>query len=592
MADPGEGFELETRVAQLASDLKTLSQKVERLERLLSSGEALGATDLPSQGSVEVGAEPETRPASWSATTTTVLSRAATACFLLVVALILRTVTDNGLLAPAAGSVVGIGYSSLLVCAAWVFYRRGIASASVFAVSGACLLFAVVLETHRNLHVLSLPASYALLSLMGGAATVISRQFGAAAAGYIGVIGMLAAGAVLNLSNPLFPDLGALLLIASGLAYASSRRPRADGLRAFVLSATVAFWLIWAFNLNGALARHGEVAREMGLRWFLPLLAATVFFQWATAYRGSVLPRGQKPRFLDTILPVFTAVWAYGAAAMVAIPWHRSQLWLGLAGVTVSAALFIAGSRVAQGSGPGARGIVSFSSAGVVLLALALPLGGHKSPILLPLISATAFALGVISARWGSAGARLVSYLLQVFVFVFALASGAFSTSDASALSRGLGAAAVTCTSFLHYRWCRRHPPQGTAGFFGTLDKSDDTAVSLLLASLLGAFLALRVGMREVVDALVVDPANAFLCCESVVINLGALALVIAAFYLRNTEVRAVAIAVIVAGALKVFLIDLFAASGIPLVMSVLSFGIAAGVGALVLRRWLARDVG
>jgi len=454
------------------------------------------------------------------------------------------------------------------------------------------LLYTVVLEAHRNFHVLSLPVSYTLLGVMGVAAAAISRRFGRVVPGYVGVAGLVAFGAALDLSDPLFPGLGLLLLVANGLAYGASRQRRADSLRGFVLVASVAFWLLWALNLNGALAQHSDRAPSMGLFWFLPLLAATAFFHWAAAYRGSALPGGGKPGFLDTVLPAFTAVWAYTAAALVAFPWHRSQIWLGLAGGAISAALFVVASRVARKTGPRARGTVSFSCAGSLLIAVALPLGEGKGLISLPVISATAMVLGVVSARWASEGVRLVSYLLQAFVGVFAVAAGAFATTGASALSRGLGATAVASASFLHYRWCRRHPPAGTTGFFGSLDKTDDTAVSLLLASLLGAFFALRAGIREVVEATAGDPANVFPCCESILINLGALALVLVASYLRNSEVRGVAIAVIVVGALKVFLLDLFAAHGVPLVMSVFSFGVAAGVGALVLRRWQARDAG
>jgi hypothetical protein len=41
-----------------------------------------------------------------------------------------------------------------------------------------------------------------------------------------------------------------------------------------------------------------------------------------------------------------------------------------------------------------------------------------------------------------------------------------------------------------------------------------------------------------------------------------------------------------VVGCLKVFLVDLFSGSGLPLVLSVLSFGVVAMVGSIIMGRW------
>ena len=51
-------------------------------------------------------------------------------------------------------------------------------------------------------------------------------------------------------------------------------------------------------------------------------------------------------------------------------------------------------------------------------------------------------------------------------------------------------------------------------------------------------------------------------------------------------EVITIAILVTLIGAGKVFMIDLLSTKGIPLVLSVLSFGLVASVESLILTRW------
>ena len=50
--------------------------------------------------------------------------RLATLCFLMVVALILRTITDNGIVNPLLGMGLGMGYAAALMVAGWYQYRR------------------------------------------------------------------------------------------------------------------------------------------------------------------------------------------------------------------------------------------------------------------------------------------------------------------------------------------------------------------------------------------------------------------------------------------------------------------------------------
>ena len=82
------------------------------------------------------------------------------------------------------------------------------------------------------------------------------------------------------------------------------------------------------------------------------------------------------------------------------------------------------------------------------------------------------------------------------------------------------------------------------------------------------------------------DLLNAFRCSQSAIINISAVMLMFAALLHGNKEVRNVAILVTVVGAIRVFLFDLIGTHGVPLVISVLSFGLATAIESVMLGRW------
>ena len=82
------------------------------------------------------------------------------------------------------------------------------------------------------------------------------------------------------------------------------------------------------------------------------------------------------------------------------------------------------------------------------------------------------------------------------------------------------------------------------------------------------------------------DLNNALRCSQSVIINMSAIVMMFFALAHRSRELRNVAILVTVIGAINVFLYDLIRAHGIPLVISVLSFGLATAVESVILGRW------
>jgi hypothetical protein len=96
--------------------------------------------------------------------------------------------------------------------------------------------------------------------------------------------------------------------------------------------------------------------------------------------------------------------------------------------------------------------------------------------------------------------------------------------------------------------------------------------------------------LRAVLFTLLSESYGAFQAGETIIINLGALALFLAARVRNNAEVKWIAVLVTILGGGKVFLYDLFRVKGVPVVLSVLSFVIAAAVGSWVLGKWQRQD--
>jgi uncharacterized membrane protein len=187
----------------------------------------------------------------------------------------------------------------------------------------------------------------------------------------------------------------------------------------------------------------------------------------------------------------------------------------------------------------------------------------------------------------------MTSYMLQFYACgILALLLRATETTSPSLVGAG-ASGALAGIAFLHYLWARNNPPPGEALIFDRFDKDDRLAVFLLMASLLGGFFALRVGVYQAIVGLIPSEeiSSVFSSAQTVIINLSAAVLMCFAFMRRNKEVRNVAILVTIIGGVKVFMIDLLGLAGVPVVVSVLSFGVAASLESFALSRWQRIDM-
>ena len=583
-----EHSSLKNHVEQIAAQVEVLARKVDALSVKV---------DLYSQGvrPVMTGTAPledefpdaSEALLSWVGRSS-LLQRLSTLCFLLVVALILRTVTDNGMINLQLGYIIGMSYAAALMFMGWRRYRKANPLAPIFTVCGTVLMFTIVVETHAHFDALPSVPAYILLMLTGLGTAVISYVYRAPAPVAVGNLGMCLAGAAIDYPNPFFPYLGIVLFTANLLGYFTVRAHRYSWLRWILLLVTLFMITLWGIKLGMTLMGGEEPPRILAPAWFLPLLTLFAMTYMVTAFYGILRSLPGKISRFELALPVINAAWVFTLTQYVMSATDGNKMILGAIGVIVGAGHLAAAIWLAGWDPKGARGANAFVFAGAVLLALALPVALDGIYFSLPLLSAVALWAAVMSGKWLSGSVRLTSYLLQIYASVtltgMLFGWGTSPSFPTSALSAG----GIACLGLLQYRWCRSRKPPDESAFFQRIDKGDFSAVTILLAALLSAFMMLR-GIAQHVLAMSLSAAdlnNALQCTQSGIINLSAICLMFFAQIHRNREVRNVAILVTVIGAINVFLYDLIRAHGMPLVISVLSFGLATAVESVILGRW------
>lgn len=596
-----ENLTTEEKVDRLHEHVERLTRRVADLEKSLAaatmgpSADASAArpdTIIPPALPSDRGKPPDKpaagEPDSFSedmiqwAGRASLFPRLATLCFLMVIALILRTITDNGIVNTLLGMGLGMGYAAALMVAGWYMYRRGSSLAPVFAACGAVLMSSIVVETHARFQSLPLVPAYWTLMATGAGMAFISRQFKAFLPVSVGTLGMCLAGAAIDYPNPFFPYLFMILLTANFLGYYAGTLKRCGWLRWTVFFITLVMFYLWGLRLEAVAAHKITAAPTLAPGWFVPVLATVSISFLAIALLGIVRSRERVAAF-DFCLPTINVVGSYLAARVVVNEADGSALALSLVAILFALLHFGASFWLARRKIEGVPGTNSFVVAGSVLLALALPaaLGGMPAA---PVLGAVALGVAVFSDRWGSGAIRATSYLLQAYAVASLVPHFLADRLAAAPLAGAMSAAALAAAALAHYRWCRRHLPPARSPLFGNYDRQDVSGVVTLLAALTGSFLFFR-GIAFHILAGGSGGPDAFPCSQSIIINLAALGLGLYAFRVRNREIRNVAILVIAAGALT-STADLLGTKGVPLVLSVLSFGLAAATQSITLSRW------
>jgi uncharacterized membrane protein len=292
----------------------------------------------------------------------------------------------------------------------------------------------------------------------------------------------------------------------------------------------------------------------------------------------------------DIVLPVLNVCWIYLAARYAISQGLTTPEVFGWVAMGAALLYLVIGWWLLGRVEGGALGTTSFTLAGGLLLAFAAPMAIGHAVIATALVALLAVGIVWISVRHSNQGLRLTSYLLQLYActaLVFLLwTTGGTKPSLVGALSSGL----LACIAFCHYFWARRHPAAEGETFMHKLNKNDRGAGILLVAALFSGFFTMRVGLYQALDFMHMATHSAFGGAQSVLINVTAAVLMWFSLMRHNKELRNVAVVITVIGAGKVFLMDMVQLKGMPLMISVFTFGLVAALASFVLGRWNKKD--
>ena len=332
-----DGKALDQRVEELARQLQALSQKVDqleaRLEQPLSSHPRIPAPPEVTDTSVDTTVATEgvsEELLSWAGQTA-LLPRLSTLCFLLVAALVLRTITDNNLINTLFGSALGMGYAAALIGVGWYKYRQQSKLAPVFAACGAVLLSIIVVETHTRFQSLPLVPAYMTLMATGVAMAVISYPNSNVFLPIsLGTLGMCLAGAALDYPNPFFPYLAMVLSTANILGYFAARLKKCSWLRWIVLAVTMMMLSQWGIKLGQVLFAKQQPPAALGMNWFLPVMAGFAASYWGIVLLGILRSRAASVTRFDFFVPAVSAAFTYSIAYYVVLAWEAARPpWVG-----------------------------------------------------------------------------------------------------------------------------------------------------------------------------------------------------------------------------------------------------------------------
>lgn len=588
---PGSHDDLKDEIQQLTSDVRSLAQRVEKLERGARNAQGVQAPPVQ-EASVQPVALSE-KESPWSVGgVAALMSRGATTSLILLVALVLRTLTDSGAVNMSIGTVLGIGYATLLAGTGWLMYRGKHPFASMFSISGVLLLVAVILETHASFGSISTLPAYGFLAVAAGGMAIISHQYRVAVPVNVGTMAVLMVAVPLGLPDINFPALAVFLLAVNVMAFTAVRLPRTGWLRIVTFIFTVSVVFLWGLKLRVAF-KAGENSMPAAVEsvtsnaiWFYTVIAVYFMFYVGASLLAICKGSTEEIRPFDHILPTAAAAWAYLTCLMVVLASGTGQLVLGVVGVVLATCLLGLAALKGKRSGAQSRGTTTFAFPAALLLALSFRDVSGESVVALAILSWAAFSLAWLSTRWLSAGVRVTSYILQVTVlgasFLLLLMAPAGNLPVVTVASM----AVITLVSFFHYRLIRRTLPPEQSIYFTRFDRKDAGGVAPLLVSVGTAFLALR----AVLYIFLAGQGADIQAGVTIIINTGALVLFLSAMFRRNAEIKWVGVLVTMLGGGKVFFYDLFRMKGVPVVLGVLSFGLATAIGSWVLGKWQHQD--
>lgn len=547
---------LESRVDRLAQEVQRLSQQV---DYLMATGSV--SHPLPPIQSQQTE-EASDKVLLW-VDHSALLPRLSTISLLLVVALILRTITDKEIVSIPVGSVIGIAYAGLLLLIGAYSYIKSHALSPIFTTCGAVLMFSIVVETHSRFDWLPAIAAYTILAVVCVGGTALSVWYKIKAPGIVAIIGACMASVALELPEPTFPYLMAMLGVLNLAAYMIAPIRGCAWVRWIVLAVTLVMMAVWQQKLLTPLVGAKSVSLFVQ-GWFPFVVILFSMMNLGLALLGMVRCHVDRISTYNRMLPSLNVVWAYVMLTRSAPLLAGSELMFAIAGVVagvghVMVSLVLSDSRARTHQ---ASSAMFFAGALLLVMWLPLAIGVLWS---VPLVSALALAAAFLARRRDNHGILVTSYLLQIYCLVIL---GIHLVAMPAPAVSVVGAAVVALFSFRQYLM------------------RDRASVILLIISLVSAFLMSRVLVHAGILAMWGEFEDMFACAQSVIVNVSGLGLMLASVIKRDKELRNVAIAVVIIGGFKSLVLDLFGLHGLPLVVSIFSFGIGLAIDSILLRRW------
>lgn len=547
---------LESRVDVLTHHVQILTERVDQLSA------RLGEAPISFEDHHISSAEASEKMLSW-AESSALLPRISTICFLMVVALILRTITDRAIISIPVGSVIGIAYAGTLLLIGAYSYFKSNALSPIFTTCGAVLMFSIVVETHSHFEWLPVVVAYAILAVVCVGGTALSVKYRIKAPGIVAIMGACLASVALELPEPTFPYLMAMLGLLSLASYLIAPIRGCAWVRWVVLLVMIVMMAVWQQKMLTSLGDVKKVSLFVQ-GWFPFVVIMFSIMNLGIALLGMVRGRAETLSAFNRMLPTVNVLWAYVMLVRAAPLLGGSELMFAVAGVVAGVGHLMVSLVLSNGTQRTRQSSSALYFAGSLLLALWLP----KVIIglwALPILSAVALVAALLSVRRQNPGLLVNAYVLQVYsslVLAFYLATLPIPLEWALA--------AAVLTGFSLWQFLLRQ-------------KGD---VVPLLAALGSAFLLLRVLAYHALQWMVTDFADEFICAQSVIINTAAVALMMISVWRRDKELRNVAIGVMVVGGLKSVVVDLLSIHGVPLVVSLFTFGLALAFDSIMLRRW------
>jgi len=576
----GTDLSLEKQLAELADELQALKTRVDRLTERVDDLSTSPRAILPAAMEAEVS--PYTALRGFHAGELgTFLSTSSTVSFLLVIALALRTIVDQGLIQARLGSLLGMGYSGALVAVAFRRYLHPARSPTVYLVCGALLLFSIIWETHRRFGSLSEVGAYLLLGAVLAVGTFLGLRFQANLPLLIAVLGGTGLGMALKFPSPSFPRLAILLLAASGAAFLASRRRELQWIRWWTFGATILFFSLWMTRLNAAFPRNRILLESLDPAWVTRLVGLFFVAYFVTVYFRLTRWRLAATTY-DVALPVANVLWAWWVLIRTATIVSAYRLPIGLVAVVLAVAHFALGRRLRRlGEDPKPEA-TSFLLAGMLLLLVGTYAMIDIRAALILAWSLVSLISLYLALNQADRFFRTTSHGLQVLACLFAFKWSLLGVGEAEGSYAAPVLLALGCTSVGHYLGSRRVLSALPNGSAFAPDPNDRAAVGALGAGLVYLF-----GLAQLLAFQVTgDDPNVFKSAQSVILCLGAFALILIGAGRGIGELFAVGVVVGAAAALKIFGHDLFHVTGIPLLVSVTSFGLTAAAASLAWNRW------